>query len=315
MNPDALLFWMSARRQGSWQQFRTAVEELRLGETSHIEGEDDDTPDEYALPLYQTLRFNLQRLGHAEFFAGAGGADWRVTPPSLAVTRRASGWLGIVSGARSLAVLNRIHSAAGHGNVLTRSTPGYPDQLLFLGADRADMTNAAERAGLAIQNDAPTAVLASLPAVDDACVCHLTQLPFGTDWKVDRFSCEVLGWRAATLSDAQSATGDLFRFSLRHQRHVLFCGKGGAFRIPGQAGKYRALRGRRRQVLSYDAKAEVLSVPGSCRPPFLLERALILCSGVPPSYEGNSRTGTLSYSEIPKSVAALAAGLLRQELR
>ena len=28
MSADALLLWMSARRQGSWQQFRAAVEEL-----------------------------------------------------------------------------------------------------------------------------------------------------------------------------------------------------------------------------------------------------------------------------------------------
>jgi hypothetical protein len=315
MNANALLYWMSARGQGSWQQFRTAVEELELNETTDIEGEDDDAPDEYALPLYQTLRFNLQRLGHAEFFAGAGTADWRVTPPSLAMTQRGSEWLGIVAGARSLALLNRIHGAAGNGNIVMRSMSGYPDQLLFVGTDRAAIASVAERAGLAVQDDAPAALLASLPAVDDGCVRHLTQLPFGADWKVERFSCEVLGWRAATLSDAQSATGDLFRFSLLHQRHVLFCGKGGAFRIPGQAGKYLALRGRRRQVFSYDASAQVLSVPGSCRPPFLVERALILCSGVPPTYEGNSRTGTLSYADIPHGVAALAAGLLRQELR
>ena len=89
MSANALLLWMSARREGSWQQFRTAVEELHLGESNDLEGEGDDAPDQFALPLYQTLRFNLQRLGHAEFFAGAGNSDWRVTPPSLAVTQHA----------------------------------------------------------------------------------------------------------------------------------------------------------------------------------------------------------------------------------
>lgn len=314
MNANALLYWMSARCQGSWQQFRAAVEELRLGETNHVEGEDDDAPDEYALPLYQTLRFNLQRLGHAEFFAGASGADWRVTPPSLAMTKHARGWLGILAGARSRTLLNRVYSVAEDGNLETRAIPGYPDQILFVGGDRAAIANAAERAGLLVQSDAPAALLASLPPIDDTCVRHLAQLPFGADWKVERFLCDVLSWRAATLNDAESAAGDLFRFSLRHQRHVLFCGKSGAFRIPGQAGKYLALRRRRRQVLGYDAKTQVLSVPASCRPPFLVERALILCSGVPPSYEGNSRTGTLSYAEIPDGVAAIAAGLLRQKL-
>ena len=76
---DNLLFWMSARQKGSWQQFRAAVEELHVSGDGGLEGEEDGGSDEFALPLYQVLRFNLQRLGHAEFFAGAGGADWRMS--------------------------------------------------------------------------------------------------------------------------------------------------------------------------------------------------------------------------------------------
>src|SRR5258708_33608088 len=99
MSANALLLWMSARRQGSWQQFRTAVEELHLDESNDIEGEGDDAPDQFALPLYQTLRLNLQRIGHGEFFAGAGGADWRGTPPSPAGKRRSRrGVAGFVCG-------------------------------------------------------------------------------------------------------------------------------------------------------------------------------------------------------------------------
>src|SRR5574340_183927 len=106
MSANSLLLWMSARRHGSWAQFRAAVEELHLATDVEVDGEDDDAPDQFALPLYQMLRFNLQRVGHAEFFAGAGeGADWRVTPPSLAITRNARGWLGIVAGARSPALM------------------------------------------------------------------------------------------------------------------------------------------------------------------------------------------------------------------
>ena len=130
MSANALLLWMSARRQGSWQQFRTAVEELHLGESNDLVGGGDDAPDQFALPLYQTLRFNLQRLGHAEFFAGAGDADWRVNQPSLAVTQHARGWLGIVAGARSRTVLKRLHAAVGTENPETLALHEYPDQSL-----------------------------------------------------------------------------------------------------------------------------------------------------------------------------------------
>ena len=54
-------------------------------------------------------KVQFQRTGHAEFFAGAGDADWRVTPPSLAVTQNTRGWLGIVVGARSQRVIRRFH--------------------------------------------------------------------------------------------------------------------------------------------------------------------------------------------------------------
>src|SRR5262245_47078972 len=132
MSANAILFWMSSRRQGSWQQFRTAVEELHVGESNDLGGEDDDTPDQFALSLYQTLRLNLQRLRHAEFFAGAGDADWRVTPPSLAVTQHARGWLGIFVGARSPNVLQRLRTAveSASANMETLAIPAYPDQIL-----------------------------------------------------------------------------------------------------------------------------------------------------------------------------------------
>lgn len=315
MSANALLLWMSARRQGSWQQFRAAVEELHLGESNDAGGEIDDAPDQFELPLYQALRFNFQRLGHAEFFAGAGGAEWRVTPPSLAVTQSAHGWLGILAGARSIRLLQHFHAAIGPANLQTLAFAGYPDQLLVTANDEEVTAAVADRAGLIMQSDAPAALLTSLPPVDDACVRQPAQLPFGADWRIERFSSEDLGWRAAKLNDATSASSDLFRFSLRHQRHVLFCARGAAFRIPGQVGKYLVLKRCRRQILRYDARKRLLAMPASCRPPFLVERALVLCSGSPPSYERGARGGILHYGEIPQNIAALAAALLRQELR
>ncbi len=317
MSANSLLMWMSARRQGSWAQFRAAVEELHVGADDEVKGEDDDASDQFALPFYQMLRFNLQRVGHAEFFAGAGdGAEWRVTPPALAVTQHARGWLGIVVGARSLALMERLRVAAGAtAKLQTVVFPAYPDQLLLAADDPITLADVAQRAGLFLQNDAPAALLASLPPVDDPSVRSQAQLPLGSDWRIDRFSPDDLVWRSATLDDAAVAKVSLFRFALRHQRFVLFCMRGAAFRIPGQVGKYLVLKRRRRRVMRYDRQKCSLSVPASCRPPFLVERALILCSGSPPTYEGGPRGGVLHYLDIPDGIAAIAASLLRQEFR
>lgn len=319
MSANSLLHWMSARCQGSWAQFRAAVEELHLEAVVEAEGEGDDAPDQFALPLYQTLRFNLQRVGHAEFFAGAGeGAEWRVAPPSLAITRHARGWLGVVAGARSVSLTDRLRSAAATHRAELRvlELASYPDQILITANARDTLTAVAERAGFFLQDDAPAALLASLPPVDDPRVRYQTELPFGSDWRIDRFSADDLVWRSATLEDACTAPVGLFRFALRHQRHVLFCSRGSAARIPAQVGKYLILRQRRRQVLQYDAQNRTLSTPANCRPPFLVERALILCSGSPPSYEGSGLRGdSLQYLEVPQDIAAIAAALLRQEFR
>lgn len=314
MSANALLLWMSARRQGSWSQFKSAVEELRIDDRDEADGESDDSVDQFGLSLYQTIRFNLQRLGHAEFFAGAGEADWRVTPPSLAVTHNDRGWFGVVVGARSLTLLERVCRAveSTDSTMVTRPFPSYPDQVLISADYECSMAEVAEQSGCILQSNAASALLASLPSVDDPCVRRSEELPFGADWRIDRFSSEKLNWRPATLNDAVIASLGLFRFSLRHRTQVLLCVKGAAFQIPGQVGKYLILSNKRhrRQVLRYDRKGHSLSMPASCRPPFLIERALILCSGSPPSFVD----GNLHYTEVPERIAMTTAALLRQEI-
>ena len=318
VSTNELLLWMTARGQGSWQQFRTATEELHLaGSDSDAVGEDeDDSADQFALPLYQALRLNLQRLGHAEFFAGAGDSDWRIAPPSLAITQYAGGCVGVLAGARSQQLLRQFQVAAASVHLDTLPSPACPDQIRITAGDASTLAAVAASAGLLLQNDAPAAILTCLPPVDNPAVRRRTNLPFGADWKIEQFSHSNLGWRAATRKEALSTTVGLFRFSLRHQRHVLLCTKNSAFQVPAQVGKYLVLSRRRCRVIRYEAVKQRLSVPASCRPPFLVERALILCSGLLPSYEARSAaTGFLHYSDIPEAIAGLAYALLRQELR
>src|SRR5439155_19004505 len=85
MSAEKLLLWMAARRAGTWQQFRGAVESL------HLPLSIDDNPasedfDDGGLPDYQRLRLALERLGHAEFFANTCENGWRVAPPVLAIS-------------------------------------------------------------------------------------------------------------------------------------------------------------------------------------------------------------------------------------
>jgi hypothetical protein len=62
MTPNELLLWLSARKQGSWPQFRGAVERLDLMES-------EEAGQDTSLSLHQRVRLNLERLGHVEFDA------------------------------------------------------------------------------------------------------------------------------------------------------------------------------------------------------------------------------------------------------
>lgn len=315
MSANSLLLWMSARREGTWQQFRAAVEELHLPETeigSETE-EREGRGGRNELPLYHELRFNLQRLGHAEFFSGAGEMDWRVTPPCLAISQQPQGSLGVVTGARSRNLFGRLSSAAGKILEVAK-TDACPDFLRIHAKNPGDLELIGRETGLAVQRDAPAMILMNLPPVDEPAVRRPDELPIGSDWRIEQFSVPDLGWRPAVRADAEEARWGVFRFSWRYRWHVFLCTNGSVFAVPGQVGKYLALRHtRRKKILRYDPGVLRLTVPLSCRPPFLVERALILCSGSLPSLEAGAKgKALLHYTNVPGDIAGLVAALLRQ---
>src|SRR6267154_1763664 len=103
MGPDELLFWLSARREGSWHQFRSSVEQIVAA--------DDERGD--SLPVYQKMRFALEQLGHVEFASRGREGGWRVAPPVLAVSRQQYGFVGIACGARTPGLMRRLREQAG----------------------------------------------------------------------------------------------------------------------------------------------------------------------------------------------------------
>lgn len=313
MSANNLLLWMSARGAGSWQQFRAAVEELHImGDTN---AQDADEVDPSTFPLYQSLRLNIQRIGHAEFFYDDNGPDWRVTPPSLAISKLGQEWHGLVIGARSPGLQMALTSRGINPLPQIVQPPFCPDQIIFRSKRQESLIEIAEKFGLVPQSDAPLAILTCLPAIDNPRTRKPHPLPFGRDWKIDRYSPEELRWKQSDRNVALHSAGGLFRFTLWYQRYILYCSKGESFSVPGQVGKYLVLRKRRRQVLQYDAADGVLSCPASCRPPFLIERALIMCSAALPELKRRDDVVSLDYSCVPQNIAEIVAALLRQEVK
>jgi hypothetical protein len=84
--------------------------------------------------------------------------------------------------------------------------------------------------------------------------------------------------------------------------------------LPGAIGKYRVLSRHKRRVLRYNRKERSLTLPAIFRPPLLTERALILCSGFPPSLSVVYGRPKLTYRDIPEEVAGMTAEVLSQDL-
>jgi hypothetical protein len=180
----------------------------------------------------------------------------------------------------------------------------------------SELADAGTLAGLHVQPDAPRALLGCVPAVDDPIIRRRAEMPIGADWRIERFDALAPGWKASTRAEVDGGRRGLYRFLLAHRRQILFSDGRSAFEVPPSVGKLLVARRRRLKVIRYDALNRTLCLPSIFRPPLLVERALVLCSGRPPAYEARAEaSGLLTYPDIPADVAGLAASVLRQELR
>lgn len=308
MTANELLFWLSARRAGSWAQFRGAVEELRL------DSREGSREGSEAYPLYQRLRFNLQSLGHVEFDAKECEDGWRVAPPVLALNSRDWRTTGVLCGARLPQLLSQFLVNAAPFNCLVQPFPECPDGIVVSASDQSQLIGLAQTAGVGCLPHAPLAHLARLPRITDAAWGVPVELPFGRDWTVHKFVIERrrCRWIDSSVEEAEKSTSGLFRFTrFSRPEHFLRSGRR-TIKINGQVGKYRILSERRRNVLRFDRSNCCLNVPAICRLPMLVERALLMCSGQPPRYDGQS--GMLTYLDVDDGTAGFAAEVLCQTL-
>ena len=291
MAMNALLLWMSARQSGSTGSFRSKVIELGLtrGRSTH-----------------RVVQWNLEKLGHAEFGQASAGTGWRVAPPILAAGDPMRSPSAVLCGARTPALLDRLSS----GDVRKRrqiQSEG-PDIVEIEAPSARALEGCAARASIEVQWNAPLAILACCAPPAEQQVAP-AELPIG-GWEVSRFSKTDLAWVPSSMDQARSATAGLFRFRSNYEtKHVLIEG-GSPFSVEPAMGKYRILK-KRHLPLSYSMSGKALQIRASCRPPSLVERALVLCSGALPVFKG----GLLTYGGIEPTIAFSVASLLGQRLK
>lgn len=307
MSFDRMLLWLSAKGQGSWPQFRSAVETCSL-ESDLEDGSAADGGSD--LPVYQEARLTLQRLGHAEFHAGAVENAWRIVPPTVAVHGPSSD-AGVLCGARLPVLLDPLITDARLTVVRTQIT-GMPERIVVRGTCHEQLIARVLELGFFVQRDAPVSLLSVLPTVRDHSRWDVSVMPETPGWVVHRFALRPEPhWVEVAQLDALRASSGLFRFVMKHQRFYYLQRRGQTFSVPVQEGKYGVMQ-RRRGTLKYDRAQKTLSVPAAMRPPLLVERALVLCSGALPQFDTTTRR--LKYLGVDDKVALLVGQLLHQEI-
>ena len=286
-----LLLWMSARRSGSIGSFRSKVTELGLN---------------LRRSGSRIAQWNFEKLGHAEFGKPAVGVGWRVAPPILAAGNPTRSPSAFLCGARTPALLDRLNSAKIQ--VRQQSQNGGPDVIELKATSAQALEDGATQAGFEVQWNASRAILACYPPPKEQQLA-LTKLPTG-GWEISRFSKTGLTWVPSSVNQTRTTVAGLFRFRSKYETQYVLIEEGAPFSVEPAMGKYRILN-KRHSPLSYAVSHGALQIRASCRPPTLVERALVLCSGTLPVFED----GLLTYKGIEPATAFSVASLLGQRLK
>ena len=219
MSANDLLLWLSAKGEGSWSQFRAAVEELHLpDEAADLDQSGDSGRASDEFPVHQSVRLTLQRLGHVEFRSYNGQRRWRVVPPALALLPESSapGAVGILCGAREPRSLRTL-GALPDVSVDVVERAGMPDCVRLGSPQMADLMAATASVGIRTQPAACSTLLSALPSVRDERGWIASEMPATPGWKVHRFSNSQLRWSEVQVGDATQATSGFFRLNLKFQ--------------------------------------------------------------------------------------------------
>lgn len=296
---NELLVWMSARQSGSIQSFRARVAEL------HPAG----ARGGHAVAPHRLAAWTLSKLGHAEFGNAAGGAGWRIAPPVLAAGDIYGSARAVLCGARSPELLGALADCGERERFKPSPQSSSPDLVELEAESPSALVGIAHDIGIPVQWNASLAVLTVCVDVKSIVLEECT-IPVGAGWIVSRFSKSGLAWVESTLAEAQSMRTGLFRFRGEYGTTYLLKEGGRASSCDPAIGKFRILM-RRHRPLVYDAAAQELAIVASCRPPDIIERALVVASGRLPGF----RDGTLVYTHVTQPVAGRVAALLVQRLR
>jgi hypothetical protein len=268
---DELLEWISFRQTGRIGDFQVDGHERTRG----------------------IISSNLSALGHIESLQNSG---WRVAPPTLACIPSAvsSAFSGVLCGARTLGLLSKLGNACRHNGATIQvdAQSAGPKRILISALSIDVLADVAAQAGILFQRDAGYTLLACLPSIS-AWPRQSCKLPGGKVGLVKRFSGREARWLPATLDDAHSSAKGFYRIQRDWDWvNILKLGQSEYASIDERAG--RLLTAAKHRHARWTPDDRKFSLPGTLLPPAYIARALVLCSGLLPSFDKTNSRITFS---------------------
>lgn len=286
---NELLLWVSALGHGGEAALRRRAAELL-------------PPRRGGPSAYSRAVWGLGSLAHCEFGEAAGGG-WRATPPVIAAGDAGGAVSGVFCGARSAPLVARLAAAAGDGMRVAPQRDA-PDLIALTMPTAGELIRVSRQAGIPIQWNAPLAILSAFVSAPLSSFKE-TEVPSG-GWTVERFSRSGMAWRPSSVAEARGAPRGLFRFRSDYDVGHIYRQGPVTRQVPPGIAKYWAL-GRRQRAMRLDLTRGEVSFPLACRPPGLIDRALVVASGALPV----PSNGRLNYKGITPPVAAATSAALR----
>jgi len=258
-----------------WMSFRT-------------EGRKSDIPTALCASQIEFVLNDLELLGHIE--RGDEGR-WKVAPPVLAGLPHEPGneVRAILCGGRTLHLMTRLASACEQASVVLHEEPSenHPNRILISASSLRHLMELSALCGIPYQDAAGYTLLACLPRLQDwpRQPCPMMR---GRVELVRRFSRSQQKWVESSHEEAIAASQGFFRLKGDYRwANIIKSSATESAYIDKKAG--RLLMASKLRVVSWNSGTRQLSIPTSLYPPALITRALTLCSGLLPHYDGSKR--------------------------
>lgn len=269
MNGDQLLYYLTLKQSGTWEEWKTASEYLDVRTT----------------PRGSVLAYQFAQCAHVEFDFD-GTLEWNIAPTVLAGIEGPNGATNeaILCGARTYELEVRIDEWAPACDVTLareKGTNGLPEVISATG-DESALESLAELIGIFWQPRASAFLGALLPRISELIGLIedrdrlRRQLPTGHETLV--FDLASLTFKAHDARRGETADGSLYQVMRNGRREHWYRDGEALVKTSWAAGVHRALAVKGVSVVEYLPDTQSLHVPFSTPVPILHARVATLCS-------------------------------------